>query len=40
MLIQNDWIDKDFIGKHALGFEEFKKSIEVYSPERIYLGAS
>ncbi len=35
LLIQNKWIDKDFIEKHVLGFEEFKKSIEKYTPEKV-----
>jgi len=35
LLIQNEWIDKDFIEKHILGFEQFKKSIEIYTPEKV-----
>lgn len=33
LLIINDWIDKDFIEKNVLGFDEFKRSIENCSPE-------
>lgn len=35
LLIQNDWIDGEFIDKHVLGFEEFKASLEKYTPERV-----
>lgn len=35
LLIQNNWIDKDFIDKHTLGFEDFKKSIEIYTPDKV-----
>lgn len=28
LLIANDWVDQDFIGKYVLGFEPFKNSIQ------------
>ena len=35
LLIQNDWIDKNFIEKNVLGYEEFKKSIAFFTPEKV-----
>ncbi|MEA1876512.1 MAG: molybdopterin-dependent oxidoreductase [Bacteroidota bacterium] len=34
-LIKNNWIDKDFIDKHVLGFDEFAESVEPYTPEEV-----
>ncbi|MEZ5145915.1 MAG: molybdopterin-dependent oxidoreductase [Bacteroidales bacterium] len=34
LLIQQGWIDADFIKKYVFGFEEFAKSIEQYSPDK------
>ncbi|MCK5820414.1 MAG: molybdopterin-dependent oxidoreductase [Bacteroidales bacterium] len=34
-LIKNDWIDKEFIDKHVHGFEEFAKSVEEYSLDKV-----
>ncbi len=35
LLVQNNSIDNDFVEKHVLGFEEFKKSIEKFNPETV-----
>jgi anaerobic selenocysteine-containing dehydrogenase len=35
ILVQKDWIDREFIDKNVLGFDEFKKSIEKYIPEKV-----
>ncbi|TCS81277.1 molybdopterin-containing oxidoreductase family protein [Tepidibacillus fermentans] len=32
-MIKNDWYDKAFIDQYAIGFEEFKKEIQTYTPE-------
>ncbi|NOU58842.1 molybdopterin-containing oxidoreductase family protein [Marinifilum caeruleilacunae] len=34
-LIQNDWIDHDFISKYVNGFEQFKERVETYTLERV-----
>ncbi len=34
ILIQNNWIDQDFIDKNVLGFEEFNESVKSYSLKR------
>lgn len=34
LMIENDWIDHDFIENHTLGFEELAKSIKVWTPAK------
>ena len=34
LMIKNNWIDHDFIKKNVLGFPEFTKSIENFTPEK------
>ncbi len=33
LLIDNNWIDSDFIAKHVLGFNEFKESVAACTPD-------
>jgi anaerobic selenocysteine-containing dehydrogenase len=35
ILIDKEWIDKDFIKKHVFGFEEFKESIQKYNATHV-----
>ena len=34
-IIKNDWIDKEFIEKYVLGFDEFKERVEKYTLELV-----
>ncbi|MCB2221596.1 MAG: molybdopterin-dependent oxidoreductase [Bacteroidetes bacterium] len=34
LMIKNNWIDRAFIDKHVLGFKEFAKSIEHFTPAK------
>ena len=34
VLIEKNWIDKDFIDKHVLGFSEFKSYVKHFTPEK------
>ncbi|WP_282126163.1 molybdopterin-containing oxidoreductase family protein [Marinifilum flexuosum] len=34
-LIQNDWIDHEFIEKYVLGFEQFKERVDQYTLEKV-----
>lgn len=34
-LIRNDWIDKDFIKNHCLGYDEFAESLEPFTLENV-----
>lgn len=36
ILIENDWIDKDYIEKHSEGFEEFKAHVSKFTPENSF----
>ncbi|MGE0076600.1 MAG: molybdopterin-dependent oxidoreductase [Bacteroidales bacterium] len=33
IIIENDWIDRDFISKYVLGFDEFKESVQQCTSE-------
>lgn len=34
-IIKNDWIDRDFIEKNVVGFDQFKERVEAYTPEKV-----
>lgn len=34
VLIENDWIDREFVERHTRGFEEFAEFIRAFPPER------
>src|SRR3954452_14581186 len=34
-LIRNDWIDRDYIQAHTLGFERLEQTVEPYDPEKV-----
>ncbi|MPQ45598.1 molybdopterin-dependent oxidoreductase [Marinifilum sp. N1E240] len=34
-LIQNDWIDKEYIENYVIGFEQFKERVEEYSLDKV-----
>jgi len=34
-IIYNNWLDKEFIDKHVLGYEQFCERVEAYTPERV-----
>ena len=34
-VIENGWIDQDYIDQHTLGFEELRSTVESYTPERV-----
>jgi anaerobic selenocysteine-containing dehydrogenase len=34
-IIAHDWIDHDYIDSHTIGFEELRKRVEDYPPERV-----
>ncbi|HZJ74084.1 MAG TPA: molybdopterin-dependent oxidoreductase [Perlabentimonas sp.] len=34
-IIENDWIDHDFIKKNVAGFELFKERVQAYTPEKV-----
>ncbi|MDV7396823.1 molybdopterin-dependent oxidoreductase, partial [Arthrospira platensis SPKY1] len=34
ILIKNNWIDETFIAQSTTGFDEFKKHVEAFTPER------
>ena len=34
-IIHNDWVDKEFIEKYVLGFEQFKHRVEEYSLDKV-----
>ena len=36
ILIENDWIDKEFIDNHTTGFEDFKKHVSNFKAEEVY----
>lgn len=36
VLIENNWIDKDYIEKHSEGFEEFKEHVKKFTPENSF----
>lgn len=36
VLIENDWIDKDYIEKHSEGFEEFKRHVSKFTTENTF----
>ncbi|MGL5312848.1 MAG: molybdopterin oxidoreductase family protein [Peptostreptococcaceae bacterium] len=36
VLIENDWIDKDYIEKYSEGFEEFKEHVSKFTPENAF----
>jgi anaerobic selenocysteine-containing dehydrogenase len=33
-IIRNEWIDRDYIDKHAVGFDELRKRVAEFPPER------
>jgi len=35
ILIENEWIDRDFVEKHTQGFDEFAEFVEAYSLSRV-----
>lgn len=35
LLIENDWIDRDFIDQHTTGFSEFAQFVEAYQLDRV-----
>jgi Anaerobic dehydrogenases, typically selenocysteine-containing len=35
LLIENGWIDNDFINKHTIGFEKLKKIVSEYTPDKV-----
>jgi len=35
ILIENDWIQRDFIDRHTNGFDEFAAAVEPYTPDRV-----
>lgn len=34
-VIENDWIDHEYISRHTLGFDELKATVEPYTPEHV-----
>ena len=32
-IIKNDWVDRDFISKYVIGFEQFEERVAAYTPE-------
>jgi assimilatory nitrate reductase catalytic subunit len=34
LMIQNNWIDREFISKHTVGFEEVAKEVEQWTPHK------
>ncbi|WP_090003750.1 molybdopterin oxidoreductase family protein [Lentzea albidocapillata] len=34
-LIENGWVDRDYVDQHTLGFEELKATVEPYTPEHV-----
>jgi anaerobic selenocysteine-containing dehydrogenase len=34
-LIRNDWIDRDYVQAHTLGFERLEQTVEPYDPEKV-----
>ncbi|HUQ62005.1 nitrate reductase [Lentzea sp.] len=34
-VIENDWVDHDYVSQHTLGFDELKATVEPYTPERV-----
>lgn len=36
IIIKNDWIDKEFIAKYVLGFDEFKAHVQQFTPYWAY----
>ncbi|MEX1382082.1 molybdopterin-dependent oxidoreductase [Lutibacter sp.] len=34
-IIKNNWIDTEFINKNVVGFEDFKKHVASYTPEKV-----
>lgn len=35
ILIENDWIQRDFIDRHTNGFDEFAAAVQAYTPDRV-----
>lgn len=35
LLIKNGWVDKSYIESHTQGFEEFKRHVENFTPEKV-----
>ncbi|GAB3221470.1 molybdopterin oxidoreductase family protein [Mycolicibacterium hippocampi] len=33
-IIRNDWLDRDYVTEHSVGFEELRKRVEEFPPER------
>ncbi|OBF30878.1 molybdopterin oxidoreductase [Mycobacterium sp. ACS1612] len=33
-IVRNDWIDRDYIAAHAVGFDELRKRVDEFPPER------
>lgn len=34
-IVRNDWIDRDYVTAHSVGFEELRKRVEEFSPDRV-----
>lgn len=34
LMIENDWLDHDFIERHTVGFEELARSVQEWTPQR------
>ena len=34
-IIANDWVDRDYVDTHTMGFEELKATIQEYPPEKV-----
>jgi len=35
ILIENDWIDREYIAAHTTGFDKLRESVREYTPERV-----
>jgi anaerobic selenocysteine-containing dehydrogenase len=33
-IVRNDWVDRDYIASHAVGFDELRKRVAEFAPER------
>ncbi|MFD9700234.1 molybdopterin oxidoreductase family protein [Lentzea sp. NPDC059081] len=34
-VIENGWVDRDYVSAHTLGFDELKATVEPYTPQRV-----
>src|SRR5215212_1370319 len=34
-IIANDWVDHEYVNAHTIGFEDLKKTVEQYTPEKV-----